>query len=323
MGTYRLFLAVLVVFSHLWGRENTYGYNVGVIAVVSFFLLSGYVMTALVGKYYMRPAQVMSFYADRAFRIYPQFLFYLFLTLVLISIKRPPDQFFLNTVSPEMVFLNMLILPLGFINYFPDLLGCLLIPPAWTLGLEMCFYICIPYVMIFRAEKVLYVLSLVFFVLACFGVINPEVFGYRLLPGVLFIFLCGGMIYKQRNDVRPSWPVWSTWLLVLSLFVIVHALGLDNLGFNKEVLVGILLGIPAVWILRSQKTGKVDELLGNLSYGVFLNHYAIKWAFDTYWPSSGFGYVVTLLTLSFVMAFFTYRYVEMPFLSYRRRLRRA
>lgn len=325
MGMYRFFLAFLVVVSHLWGRELTLGYNLGVIAVVSFLLLSGYVMAALIGRYYASPGKVLSFYADRFFRLYPQYAFYLLATLALIYVRMPPEQFFLSSVSTEMVLLNFLMLPLGFINYIPGLFGCTLIPPAWSLGLEICFYLVIPFIIIYRLGTVMYVLSVLVFVLACFGVLNPEIYGYRLLPGVLFIFLCGWMIYAHRDMKTPPLSIVLTWVLALSLFAIVYTVNMSTLGYNKEVLVGILVGIPAVWFLRKQKTGQIDQLLGDLSYGVFLNHYMIKWAIDTYCPVNGFGFVsaTALLGVSMVLAYLSFRYIESPFLSYRRKLRKV
>ena len=50
MGTYRFILALLVLISH--AGVSIGDYNPGVMAVISFYLLSGYVMTILINKYY-------------------------------------------------------------------------------------------------------------------------------------------------------------------------------------------------------------------------------------------------------------------------------
>jgi peptidoglycan/LPS O-acetylase OafA/YrhL len=71
MGAYRLLLAVVVMLYHsdihIAGRES------GAIAVISFYLLSGYVMTALIERHYFGNAR--GFYLDRAMRLFLSFCF--------------------------------------------------------------------------------------------------------------------------------------------------------------------------------------------------------------------------------------------------------
>ena len=64
----------MVVVSH--AGVTFAGLNPGVIAVVVFYLISGYVMAALVRGHYLAPPLPLLFYADRAGRIFPQYLFY-------------------------------------------------------------------------------------------------------------------------------------------------------------------------------------------------------------------------------------------------------
>lgn len=72
MGRLRYFLAIMVVLSHT--QVDFLGFAPGVTAVVSFFLISGYVMTLLIGRHYNSPDRIGLFYLDRAARLYPQFL---------------------------------------------------------------------------------------------------------------------------------------------------------------------------------------------------------------------------------------------------------
>lgn len=64
------------------------------VAVISFFILSGYVMSILIDKYYKNPAAIPSFYLDRAARLFPQFLFYMILVSLCI--------YFLKIESPHI-----------------------------------------------------------------------------------------------------------------------------------------------------------------------------------------------------------------------------
>ena len=50
MGLLRLFLAYMVLLSHAGVRIATY--NGGVVAVIGFYLISGYVMAGLLRRYY-------------------------------------------------------------------------------------------------------------------------------------------------------------------------------------------------------------------------------------------------------------------------------
>lgn len=352
MGIYRFILALLVVVSHVWGRENTFGYNVGVVAVISFFILSGYVMTALIGKYYMKPAKLPYFYLDRFYRIYPQFFVYIVLTVVLVVVNKPTDQFFLTNVTPVGVVLNFLLLPLGFDAFLPPLQGCFLMPPAWSLGLEMSFYAAIPFILIFRVRTHAYLLSCAIFGAALLGLLNTELFIYRLLPGTLFIFLIGSFIYEQRQSKWPPASVVATFIALAITYFLDCLFLLKEEGLRREVMLGALVGICMVWLLRKQRHSKIDDFFGNLSYGIFVNHFFITWLLQK-WNIQSFEFrdmlepilyktlslpnglvnalfadnglrkleVLLIFSCSILFSYGTFRCFEQPFIATRRKLR--
>jgi peptidoglycan/LPS O-acetylase OafA/YrhL len=59
LGTLRLVLALMVALSHV--DVGVAGLNVGVVAVVTFYLISGYVMTGLPRRHYASPRLVGRF----------------------------------------------------------------------------------------------------------------------------------------------------------------------------------------------------------------------------------------------------------------------
>jgi len=88
MGIFRLLLAISVLISHT--QRTYFGLNLGVVAVISFLMLSGFVMTILIEKHYNSSRLVPSFYLDRAMRLQPQYLFYLLLfTLYYFLVGTP------------------------------------------------------------------------------------------------------------------------------------------------------------------------------------------------------------------------------------------
>jgi peptidoglycan/LPS O-acetylase OafA/YrhL len=311
VGSFRLLLAYIVLAAHMgW---DPFGLMPGVSAVVGFFVLSGFVMTALIEKHYASVQSLAPFYADRIARIFPQLLLYLGLTVLFVRLK----VIFMGTESCTTfeLFLNAAGFPLGFYMYWMP--NCLIIQPTWSIGLELCFYATIPFILWFNLRTAAFVTSFAFFVIAFFGIVNPDIFGYRLLPGTLFMFLIGSYIYiggVQAKVVATSISAFA--FIGLALTIAEPAL---NMGLNRSVLLGLIVAIPAVWLLRAFRGGRWDALAGNLSYGIFLAHYPIAAMLPTI--NSLAGRIFFVAMLSTIAAKCSFALVERPVLKWRRILR--
>ena len=315
MGAFRLLLAVLVAVSHM--GKTIAGLNPGVVAVISFLIISGFVMTSLIERNYRAPGKIGLFYVDRALRLYPQFLFYFVVSCFVIHFLLPgtPQA---AELTLKTIVSSLPILPLGF--YMFGIGGTQILPPAWSLGLEMCFYLLIPFLLIFNARGAAFTLSVGVFLLACLGYIDTDVYGYRLLPGVLFMFLCGSYLYKADN--KGLMIAAGTAVGAGLLFVAIMTGLIERRPFNAEVTLGIALGIPAVYLLTRFKFHPLDELLGNISYGVFLNHFVVMYLLRGFWPVAyDTRMVVAVLVLAFLFSGVSYYCVERPALKWRHRLR--
>lgn len=308
MGTYRLILALAVLLSHAGVTIN--GFNQGVAAVISFLLISGMVITGMINKRFEGKDNILHFYADRALRIYPQYLFY-----VLISFLC---GFFLLNEKYEFIRLlvNALNIPL---NFFVNInTNFLMILPSWSLALELQFYIMIPWLIIYRKVKVATYASLVFYITAYSGVIETDYFGYRMLAGMLFVFLAGAMLLDVRKNLAHIAFIYSTCIM---LVILGYRLGLMSLPYNSEVLYGLLIGVPVVALLRRVRFGSLDVLLGNISYALYLNHTIIINLIRHYFPEISLPpLLLASIGLSLTIAYATSRYVEMPFYQLRHRL---
>lgn len=316
MGAYRLVLAVLVLLSHLHKRVG--GHNPGVAAVISFLLLSGFVMTALIRRHYATPNRIPMFFADRAMRLFPQFLLYMLLTVALVK-TAPVSSIFLSKLTYPKIVLNVLMLPLGF--YMFGLEHAILMPQAWSLGLEVTFYMIFPFLLIYRLERAAFALSVVVFLLAYVGMLDNDIYGYRLLPGTLFIFLCGSLLHGQSGARRKRF-LKGVYLVAALMFIPVTVVPWLPKVPSVEVFVGFLVGLPMVAILSKKQSSFWDELAGNLSYGVFLNHMFIIWCFEAAGVSTrGSLKAVLIILCSMLLAWLSYRFVERPVITYRHRLR--
>jgi peptidoglycan/LPS O-acetylase OafA/YrhL len=93
-----------------------------------------------------------------------------------------------------------------------------------------------------------------------------------------------------------------------------------HIPYNRETLLGLALGLLALDRLSRCARKDLDEALGNLSYGVFLNHFFVKWMFFGGAVSSA-GSVIAYLALSLGIAFGIYSMVEKPAHGFRKQLR--
>lgn len=316
MGTYRLFLAICVLLSH--AGTLFFSHNQGVSAVISFFLLSGFVMTALVRRNYNSKKKIRKFYLDRILRLFPQFILYLLATLVFI-VTSDHQSPFLEDISGFKVVMNALMLPLSL--YMLGLEKAQLIPQAWSLGLELTFYLAIPFILLYRLKRYAFFLSLCVFGLAYLGLIDTNIFGYRLLPGTLFIFLLGSFLYGKKTTEKIT-VLMVTYFIALVAFLWVLQTPSFMRPYNFEVLFGILVGLPIVNIISKMPTGRIDEVCGNISYGVFLNHFLLIWIFQAWKIDlSTAEAIAALIIISIGLSWITYNFIEKPVLVIRRRLR--
>ncbi|NTI80471.1 acyltransferase family protein [Rhizobium rhizogenes] len=312
MGTYRLILALAVLYSHAFG--TIWGLNSGVSAVISFFIISGYLMTGLIRRNYPQLDDVPAFYLDRFTRLFPQFLFYLLATVAVLP-WIGTDNSFLTDGSLEKVVLNAAMLPLGY--YMFGLEHALYIPPSWSLGLELTFYLVFPFFMLTsdRMKIVVVLTSSIVFIAAFFGVINTDWFAYRLLPGTFFMFVIG----SWRQLGKHVFVLVSLFFFIAVLGLAIASPALRDLPYNLEVTIGAVIGTIAILILPRIPRNKVDDYLGNLSYGLFLNHYLVIFIADHY----GIPKWAIVPAAALVLSAISYEVIEKTALRFRQQLRRT
>lgn len=249
MGILRFTLAILVLLSH--NGVSVRGLNPGVMSVVIFYVISGYVMAALIDGHYKGQGRTWYFYGDRLLRIYPQYVFYAVLTWIWFVTVGHPTHFLILTPSVMDVLYNVLIVPLNYFMYNGSD-RFTLVPPAWSLGAEVLFYALAPFLWCrWRWAVVLGIVSLGVQAMAWHGVLHTDWWGYRLLPGVLWVFLMGMGIfrYQKTHKLQLQMVVWSLIALVTLVGIYLHWKGLLLRPYHREVLLGFALGVPLVLML--------------------------------------------------------------------------
>jgi peptidoglycan/LPS O-acetylase OafA/YrhL len=280
MGLYRFTLAIAVIASHL--GMTILNMNPGVIAVVQFFCITGFVMSGQLERVF--PVQktfaknYLYFLRDRFLRIYPQFLFYTFSTLLAVKTLHITVPL-INELTWTKITLDLLIIPMNFFMYFST--GSMIIPQAWSLGPEFLFYLILPLTMcgkyVFNTVTLGY-LSFLFFLVPYFGILNTDYFGYRFLIGTFWIFVIGVTYSNKKNSFKIFRKIIG---LSAGILFVVSLLDkeIGSRHYNREVLSGVIIYI----ILNETKVVrnlKFDRAIGDLSYGIFLNHNLVIWTFN-------------------------------------------
>lgn len=307
-GYLRFFLAFLVMISHIGIR--VYGLNPGVIAVVVFYLLAGFVVSHLFhdilprGRY-----ELFYFYRDRILRIFPLYLYVILLTLFFLLFTSFGEP---NFTFKKMLY-NLTIIPLNYYMYIDSTIltnphWCL-IPPAWSLGTELQAYILLSLVFLYKRVGIL--LSLVTFavyIIANLSILQPDYFGYRFIIGVFFIFYTGSCIHKivKNSAIRYErlFPLFILFAILIAS-VIFSYYHIFSPTYTKETFIGLVIGIPIVYLLSKTKIKlPLNHYLGSLSYGLFLSHFLSIWILQYINFDYHHNQVIYTATI-FVMSLFT------------------
>jgi len=318
-GALRLILSYLVVASHV---EIPHAIDMGSSAVVVFFLLSGYVMTATIRRYYSALREYKLFLIERAARIFPQYLFWVLACVGWIAVF---DRGWLP-VTPQIVAENIALIPgmYGVFDLRPFLTGIRYVTQTWSLSLEWHFYMLLPFIVIIpHLRAIAFTVSIFIFTLATFGIISPYLFSFHLLPGVLFIFLIGSVIFDERarNAIVPR--LWLPLSVLLILGIVSNTLRPLQYGYLAELYIGIFIGLPVVWCLAHIESNRIDMFLGNLSYGVFLCHNLVLEILSKVGGLHSVWWILFFACLiSTVFSGISYMLVERPLVRWRHSMRK-
>lgn len=153
LGLYRLSLAIMVFLAHRSGVFKMVPGAAGLIGVIAFFMVSGYVIIAAVEVFYVN--RIRDFMVNRFLRIYPMFwACYLFSVFSLLFVGVDKVE---SPLSPQIAIEDMEV-----INYVASLsiIGAWVkgssinpLTPMWTLIVEMQFYVAVSFICIAKCGK--------------------------------------------------------------------------------------------------------------------------------------------------------------------------
>jgi peptidoglycan/LPS O-acetylase OafA/YrhL len=307
VGTVRTLLALAVVFAHCYG----FMFTGGMLAVQIFYMISGYLMSLILlneNAY----TNLKSFYINRALRLFPiywivaaaslllSFYFYFIGLDNFFYIYKEVDLWgsillFISNFTllgqDWLMFTGIIDGQYGFISNLYDsempIDDGLLVPQAWTLGLEISFYIIAPFIL--RHKKrwlTLLILSLgCKFWLIYYGVGTTDPFSYRFFPAELSLFLLGVFAhqfllpaYQKNNLIKNNLLVTFITLLTILIVLFYSLIFSQSFYYAGLMIMYILMVIP--FLASFQQQSKIDNWIGNLSYPIYICHMLVISIFD-------------------------------------------
>lgn len=345
MGSIRLFLAFAVLMSHagVCDIEVIPGH----VAVQTFFIISGFYMALILARKY-KECSALVFYSNRLLRLFPTYLVMLLVSIVALFVfdvglftntyrveKAFTQSFFmavlyswtnLAIVGQEILFL--LGINADNLSFYWDPNGMaslkgyyfILIPQAWSISMELYFYLLAPLILRLHIRWVILLFTLSLCLRLLISVLKGPEYGLflrRCFPAELCLFLLGSLSYFVFTIIRGHKNKYSlglfSWATVLVLLVFYNEI---NEKFSLALLAfTAFLTMPFIFNLT--KDSRFDRFLGNISYPIYIVHFLIVAIFEAYFEDEYSSFLLLLVVFSFSLI--VYCAIDAPIDRWRQR----
>jgi peptidoglycan/LPS O-acetylase OafA/YrhL len=279
-GTWRTLLALEVVAFHFISLPVT-----GPFAVVSFFVLSGFLMSVIMHETYgYSPSGVARFLGNRALRLWPSLCYACLLSLALIALVGVGFTRQLNPAMtpPTTVGEWLSNLTAIYPSVTPIYSQPRLSPASWALTVEILFYVAIALGASRWKRGTLAWLGLS---AAYFAWAFLTDAGLRSVYGSLFggtlAFSAGSAAYHYRHEIAARLGRRALWWLLAARYALIVVLvplvalkigdwRVREIGnvLNVALSVGIVIGLYG--FKADRRIRKIDKLIGDYSYPIYL-----------------------------------------------------
>jgi peptidoglycan/LPS O-acetylase OafA/YrhL len=291
-GTFRYLLALMVVFFHLW---TGIGGISGPLAVFTFYLLSGYLMTLVLNETYgFSFSGGRKYLFNRLLRVFPPY--WVVFAMAYIILLTLPDA--AHQVEKGFSLAGDLLTNLKVFGRTVLLIGAdmpytsPIVLPAWSLHVELIFYV-LMWGLLSRTRTIAYIwfgVSVAAAGAMWIGGASWEWLFFSKVAGSL-PFSAGACLYYLRDRVRV--PTQVGLILLLLYFANIFLYPLAGEAFKLPSLyLSVVLAFGVIGWLRQVDPKSVpswfaqlDKRLGEWSYPIFLVHYNVAALTGAMFPS--------------------------------------
>lgn len=332
MGILRLLLALSVVLSHAAPAGN-FSMLGGPFAVKMFYIISGFYMALILNEKYTgslrRP--YYTFITNRVIRIYPAYWLVLGCTLAVsvafmyaaggteAGMLKPWIRHWHELHPSTIAVLSLVQLALfgqdillftgidlatgmmyftdNFRNSIPSSPSFMAIPQAWTISIELMFYVIAPFILRRRT----FVIALLWMAALALNIalrgagFDYDPWTYRFFPAEMLFFLSGALAYriwKHHAQRYITSSVGLTAFAAVFIFTLLYAW----IPGNAKMFVYMVLFVAALpAIFQLTKDLEWDRHVGELSYPVYLCHILVIFLANQAHVRPGVHFIVTVV----------------------------
>lgn len=317
-------LRAVAVLAVLAFHANSAWLSAGFIGVDVFFVISGFIITALLVER-SESINLLTFYGSRIKRILPAYFVMLAVVAAVSAILLLPadfDLFYKSFRSASLFTSNSYFADFG--SYFAPRVEELPLLHTWSLAIEMQFYLIFPLLIVCLPRQWLVpafvLLAVALFIWSGFQALEDKSGKlYFSLSARIPEFLLGALVALVIKGRELPLSLASILGFVGALLVTFSVVAIDKQGFPGFWSVLPCLGAALVIAARR---GPVNSLLasapmvwiGGVSYSLYLWHWPIL-AFVRYYTGQyelTLPWLVAFVICSFLFAWLSYRFIETP-----------
>jgi len=339
VGIYRLLLAIAVVFTHsspILGIKMVGGLN----AVQCFYIISGFYMSMVLNEKYTGRDTYKLFITNRLLRLYP--IYWAVLGIVIVTsfiafksfhgyyagLLDPYYKYFIRgnmswwtwgvltfsnfaLIGQDWLMFTgyhqtdgILMLSHNYKLFDPSINKFLMIPQAWTLGVEITFYLIAPFIVRRPLKSVSWLLgaTIILRILSYKFDLNYDPWSYRFFPLELMYFLLGNVAYRLYQKTRlmaiPRW-VYTVIFTVVIMGTLLYQEAPVSWYYPLKYTYTALLVLAIPFLFEYTKNNKIDRWVGELSYPLYICHmlFVSAWTVKLFPDLGGHGVTVTAYSL--------------------------
>jgi peptidoglycan/LPS O-acetylase OafA/YrhL len=300
-------------------------------AVVTFFILSGYVLTLSLKYKINNMGNILLFYKSRLFRIYPA-LWLSTAVIVIFAISGfrngsniNASEWFIRLNSSNFNIFRVASLSLGYPSS--------LLPPSWSISVELLASILVPFIAFSLNGKTLrwFLITVIMFFTAILfqkTPVVPYIWVFSLGAGVNIF---SPILSQSSSRVRSALAISA--LVVLLFFRLLSPAWRFDVDYGAFaplaveavsgtiLLAAIVAQAPAMNFLKQ----KLLVFTGDISYSMYLLHWPIMGVIGTiisnlfqknadgyYGMTTAVSLMLSVLFTTIIFGYLSYRFIELP-----------